>query len=278
MWAAVAGTFSKSKLANDLFNFKCDPHFGSCGFFTKDSLSSNDSRKAAKGTVEGTWFEGISKEDNFPAPFSLLNLRGDVLQHMQTATTLASSCDVFFMFCDKNMFEDESYKNLLRETAENLKLKDEGEEKISKLVVVFTSAAQHKVKENRAILEDISKTVLWEKVGNNYQRFPRSINETIQNSLRESRADSLIISIARLKYKNKESKTANIKSTKNISDLFLKIMSKIKNVDENQRSALREPLFPLQSTTKHYAQTQGKENGSPDMDTKSKLSDELIAI
>ena len=55
-------------------------------------------------------------------------------------------------------------------------------------------------------------------------------------------------------------------------------MSKIKNVDENQRSALREPLFPLQSTTKHYAQTQGKENGSPDMDTKSKLSDELIAI
>ena len=36
------GTFSKPKLANNLFNFRCDPHFGSCGFFAKASLSSND--------------------------------------------------------------------------------------------------------------------------------------------------------------------------------------------------------------------------------------------
>ena len=197
---------------------------------------------------------------------------------MQTATTLASSCDVVFMFCDKNMFEDKRYKNLLRETAKNLKLKDEGEKKISKLVVVFTRDTQHKVKENQALFEDISKTVVWEKVGNNYQRLLGSINKTIQNSLRGSRADTLITLSARLKYKNKESKTANIESTKNINDLFLKIMNKIKNADGNQRSALRESLFSLQSTTKHYAQTERKENRSPDMDTKSKLSDELIAI
>ena len=35
-------SFSKSKLANDLFKFKCDSDFGSYGFFTKNSLSSND--------------------------------------------------------------------------------------------------------------------------------------------------------------------------------------------------------------------------------------------
>ena len=29
------GSFSKSKLANDLLNFKCDAKIGSCGFFTK---------------------------------------------------------------------------------------------------------------------------------------------------------------------------------------------------------------------------------------------------
>ena len=46
-------SFSKSKLANDLFKFKCETDNKSCGFFTKYSLSSNDSRKAVKGTVEG---------------------------------------------------------------------------------------------------------------------------------------------------------------------------------------------------------------------------------
>ena len=70
-------SFSKSRLANDLFNFKCDPNFGSSGFFTKASLSSNDSRKTAEGTVEGMWFEGKSSDDKFAASFGLLNLRGD---------------------------------------------------------------------------------------------------------------------------------------------------------------------------------------------------------
>ena len=270
--------FSKSKLANDLFKFKCDPDFGSCGFFTKDSLSSNDSRKAAKGTVEGIWFEGKSNLDKFPASFGLLNLRGDAFQHVQTATTLASVSDVVFMFCDRDMFKDDCYKNLLQETTEKLKLKDGREKKISKLVVVFTKDAKSKIKENRALFKNISETVLWEKVSNNYQKFLASINSTIQESLMETSIDPIATLSARLRRENKESSGANFESVKHINYSFVKMMDMIKNADEDQRSALRESLLPLQSTTKYYAQTQRKENRSFDIDKKTELADELIAI
>ena len=107
---------SKSKLANDMFKFKSDPDIGSCGFFSKYSLSSNKSRQVAKGTVEGMWYEGKSNDDKFPASFGLLNLRGDALEHMETAATLASISDLLFMFCDKDMFKSGSYKKLLQAT------------------------------------------------------------------------------------------------------------------------------------------------------------------
>ena len=55
-------------------------------------------------------------------------------------------------------------------------------------------------------------------------------------------------------------------------------MDTIKNTDEDKRPALRESLLPLQSTTKHYAQTQRKEKRSLDIDKKTKLRNELIAI
>ena len=271
-------SFSKSKLANDLFKFKCDPDFGSCGFFTKDSLSSNDSRKAAKGTVEGMWFEGKSNLDKFPASFGLLNLRGDALQHIQTATTLASFSDAVLMFCDGDMFQDDRYKNVLQETAEKLKLKDEGEKKIGKLVVVFTKDAQRNVKENRALFQNISKTVVWEKLGNSYQKFLASINDTIQKSLRETSIGSVSTLSARLRRENKESSAANIELAKSTNDSFINIMGMIKSADEDQRSVLRNSLLPLQSTTKHYAQTQRNENRSLDIDKKTELADELIAI
>ena len=271
-------SFSKSKLANDLFKFKCDPDFGSCGFFTKHSLSSNDSRKAAKGTVEGMWFERKSNLDKFPTSFGLLNLRGDALQHTQTATTLASISDVVFMFCDADMFKDGRYKITLQETAQKLKLKDKGEKKIDKLVVVFTKDAKHSIKENRALFEDISKTVVWEKVGNNYQKLLASINNTIQKSLRDTIIDSISTLSARLRRKNKESSASNIESTKLISDSFIAMMDMIKNADGDRRSTLRETLLPLQSTTKHYAQTQRKENRSLDIGKKMELADELIGI
>ena len=55
-------------------------------------------------------------------------------------------------------------------------------------------------------------------------------------------------------------------------------MDHIRKVDEDQRAILRESVFPLQSTTKYYAQTQRKENRSLDIDMKTKLSNELISI
>ena len=57
---------------------------------------------------------------------------------------------------------------------------------------------------------------------------------------------------------------------KDINDSLLEIMDAIKNVDEVQRSALKESLFPLQSTTKAYAETQRKENRSLDIRKKKK--------
>ena len=55
-------------------------------------------------------------------------------------------------------------------------------------------------------------------------------------------------------------------------------MDMIKNADEDKRMYLRQPLFPLQSTTKDYAQTQREERRSLDIDKKIKLGDELIAF
>ena len=271
-------SFSKSKLANDLFKFKCDPDFGSCGFFTKDSLSSNESRKIAEGTVEGMWFEGKSNDEKFPASFGLLNLRGDCLRNIQTATTLASISDVIFIFCDGDMFNDDRYKNMLQNTAEKLKLKDGGEKKIKRMVVILTKDAQKILKENRALFENISETVVWKRVGSNYQKFLASINEVIGKSLRETSTDFITTLSARLRQENKESSRVNFESAKYINDSFIKIMDQIRKVDEDQRAILRESVFPLQSTTKYYAQTQRKENRSLDIDMKTKLSNELISI
>ena len=75
-----------------------------------------------------------------------------------------------------------------------------------------------------------------------------------------------------MRQENKESTSANNESARSISDSFIKIMDIIKNADKDQRSVLRESLFPLQSTTKYYAQTQRKEKRSFDIDEKRKLA------
>ena len=274
----TAQFLSKSKLANDLFEFRSNPYFGSCGFFTKDSLSSNYSRKAAKGTVEGLWFEAKSNVDKFPASFGLLNLRGDGLEHVQTAATLASSSDVAFMFCNSDMFKDDKYKNFLRETAEQLKLKKYGEKKISKLVIIYTKDTRNKVRENSALFKEISENILLKKVDSSSKTFLVSLKEIIQNSLRETSIGSITTLNARLKQQSKESNEANVQSTKYINDLFLKMMDKIKNEDEDQRSTLRESLFPLHSTTKYYAQMLKNERRSLDVSKKAEFADELINI
>ena len=274
------GNFSKSKLANDLLKFKCDAEVGSCGFFTKNSLSSNSFRRVAKGTVEGMWFEGRSDLDTFPTSFSLLNLRGDALQHLQTASKLASCSDIVFMFCDTGMFGDSRYKDLLLNTAKILKAKEEGDKKINKLFVLFNNReAQRKIKESRTLFEDISETIFWEKMSKNYQTFLSSVIGKIQNSLKDASKNFIKSTLNhRLRQENKESSTVNVESTKHITDFILQIMNMIKNADEDRRMHLRQSLFPLQSTTKDYAQTQREERRSLDIDKKTKLGDELIAF
>ena len=273
-----AESISKSKLANDLFKFKSDPDFGSCGFFSKHSLSSNESREVAKGTVEGMWYEGKSNDDKFPASFGLLNLRGDALEYMETAATLASVSDVLFMFCDKDMFKTESYKNLLQDTTRKLSIKRSNEKGIQKLVVIFRKDMYDNVKMNRSLFQGISKTVIWEKFGKSYQKFLASVNDIVQNSLTDSSIDTINTLNVRLEREEKESNTAMTGVSKDINDSLLKIMDMIKNVDEIQRSELRERLFPLQCTTKAYAETQRKENRSLDIHKKIKLADELIIM
>ena len=274
------GSFSKSKLANDLLKFKCDAEVGSCGFFTKHSLSSNNFRKVAKGTVEGMWFERKSDFDTFPTSFGLLNLRGDALQHLQTASKLASCSDIVFMFCDTGMFGDPRYKNLLLDAAKILKAKEEGKKKINKLFVIFNNReAQRMIKENRTLFEDISETVSWEKVGNNYQTFLSSAIGKIQNSLKDAPKNFIKSTLNyRLRHENKESSTANVELTNHITHSILNMMDMIKNADEDKRRYLRQSLFPLQSTTKDYAQTQREERRSLDIDQKTKLGDELISF
>ena len=270
--------FSKSKLANDLLKFRADSDFGTCGFFTKDSLSSNNARKISEGTVEGMWFESTSNDAKFPASFGLLNLRGNCFQNMETATTLASISDVVFIFCDADILKDDCYKNMLQETAGKLKIKDGAEKKIKKLVVIYTKDARHNKKKIKELFTTISETVELKKVVKDYKAFLKSINETILESLNKTSKDPIATLSARLRQENKESTTVNFESAKYINDLFIKIMDKIKKVDKDQRSAVRESIFPLQSTTKYYAETQRKENRSLDIDMKTELSNELMAI
>ena len=275
------GSFSKSKVANDLLKFKFQAGVGSCGFFTKDSLSSNNLRKVAKGTVEGMWFESKSDDDTFPESFGLLNLRGDALEHIHIAARLVSYSDVVFMFCDKDMFGDARYENLLKDTAKTLKTKEEGEKKINKLFVIYNEDAKSKVKENCAFFQDISNNIVWKmvKIKSNYQKFISSITSNIENLLRNTNVNLSRSTLnLRLRQENKESSTTNIESAKFVSNSILKMMDMIKNGDEDQRLALRESLFPLQSTTKSYAKTQREKRRSPNIEEKIRLGDKLIAL
>ena len=271
-------SISKSKLANDLFKFKSDPDFGSCGFFSKYSLSSNKSRQVAKGTVEGMWYEAKSNDDKFPASFGFLNLRGDALEHIETASTLASASDVLFIFCEKDMFKTDRYKNLLRAATRKLSVKKGEEKKIQNLVVVFRKDVRESVKINRLLFQGISEAVVWKMYNNNYQKFLTSINNTVQDLLKYTSMDTISTLNVRLGSEDKESSMANTEISKDITDSLLKTMDMIKNVDEAQRSALRESLFPLQSTTKYYAETQRRENRSLDIHKRTKLSSELITM
>ena len=113
---------------------------------------------------------------------------------------------------------------------------------------------------------------------NNYQKFLASINNTVQSLLSCSSMDIINTLNVRLGKEHKESSMVNTEISRDINDSFLKTMDMIKTVHEAQRSALRESLLPLQSTTKDYAETQRKENRSVDIHKTTKLADKLISM
>ena len=269
---------SKSMLANDLFNFKRDANLGSCGFFSRYSLSSNGSRKVSEGTVEGMWYEGTSTDERFQASFGLLNLRGDALQNIETAATVASISDVLFIFCGKYMFKNGVHKNLIQETNNKLNLNGGKEKKIKKLVVIFPEEEDSVVNENSAEFLDISETVVKKTISSKPLKLLASLRKVIQKALKKKSTDTIYTLSNRLKNENKESSTKNSESVENINNLLLKMMDSIKNADEDQRSVFRKQLFPLQSTRKDYAKTQREENRSTDMNERRGFQDELIVM
>ena len=269
---------SKSMLANDLFNFKRDANVGSCGFFSKHSLSSNRSRKFAEGTVEGMWYEGKSGDEKFQASFGLLNLRGDAVQNMETASTLASISDVLFMFCGKDMFKNRAYKNLVQETNKKLNLNGDKVKKIKRFVAIFPKDDKDDVNENYEEFYDISEDVIRKRISSKPQKLLISLSKIIQESLRNMSTDTIYTLSHRLRKENKESSTEDIESAENINNLLLKMMDSIKNADEKERSVFRKQLFPLQSKRKDYAKTQREENRSANTNETRKLQDELIMM
>ena len=273
-----ADCVSKSMLANDLFNFKRDPNFGSSGFFSRYSLSSNGCREVAKGTVEGMWYEPTSDDDKFQASFGLLNLRRDAFQNMETAATVASISDVLFMFCGKDMFHNGVFKNFVQEANKKLNLNGDRGKKIKKLVAIFPKDAHCVVSENREQFHDISETVVWKQIGGKPQKLLASLSEVIQKCLREMSTDTIYTLSNRLRNENKESSTENTESVEHINNLLLEMMDSIKNADEDQRLFFRKQLFPLQSIRKDYAKTQRKENRSADINEKRGFQDELIVM
>ena len=64
------------------------------------------------------------------------------------------------MFCDKDMFQNDSYKNLLQDTTRKLSVKERDDKMIKKLVVVFTKDLYESVKINRPLFQRISKDVI----------------------------------------------------------------------------------------------------------------------
>ena len=176
------------------------------------------------------------------------------------------------------MFQTDSHKNLLQTITRKLNAKEGKEKMIKHLVVVFAKDSYESVKINRSLFQGISRDVIWEMVSNNYPNFLTSINNTVQNLLTYTHLDTINTLNDRFEKEDKESSMATTGMSKDVNDLLLETMNLIKTANETQRSALRESLFPLQSTTKYYAETQRKENRSLDIHQKTKLADNLIAM
>ena len=174
------------------------------------------------------WYEGKSNDDRFPASFRLLSIRGDAFGNIETASTVASVSDVLVMFCDKDMFQIDSFKNLLQTISRKLIVQKREEKMIKELVVVFTKNLYKNVKINRSLFQSISKEVIWEMVSNNYQTFLASIDNTVQKSLTYTHMDTISTLNERFEKEDKESNMENTGMSKDVNDLLLETVSMIK--------------------------------------------------
>ena len=174
---------SKSKLANDILEIKFDATKGSCGFFTKFSAASNDRRKLAEGNVEGVWYETLNDSGVFGSSFTLLNLRGNAQNHIETSLKLASATDILMLFFDEDMFKDDQHIGYL----DNLKQKTRdknGNPVVKKIIIMFTKACIKKLRQCYSKFVAICPNVIYQLFDGDYQRNLNVIKVEIDKSLK----------------------------------------------------------------------------------------------
>ncbi|XP_047130372.1 interferon-induced very large GTPase 1 [Hydra vulgaris] len=265
-------SISKSKLGNDLLKIKFESGLGGCGYFTRESLSSNYLRKASSGIVEALWFQKTTYEEKFSTSFCMLNLRGDALHYFENASILVNASDVVLFLCDAEMFEDNRYKELLANMARQIK---ESSRKL-KVIVLMTKKAYSKVKENRETFESLSEKICWIEIYKEPFKLLKLLQSEINKSLDEIQKPSSLNK--RFKSLKKESLSENNFRALEISELLLKKMSKIQDSDDTLGYKIRESLFPHQSIVKLYAQKQREETRSIDLKKKYLIQSELSDI
>ena len=172
---------SKSKLANNILGFKADAKIESCVFFTKNSAASNNFRTLAKGNVEGVRYEKSNGfDDLFESSFSLLNLRGNALDQVNTSLKLVSATDILILFCDKDMFKDDRCVGYLDNLKE--KTKDEnGKPVVKKLIIIFTKVCEQNFEQLRQKFAEICSKFIYKMFQGNYEEILTGVQIEISN-------------------------------------------------------------------------------------------------
>ena len=271
-------TISKSKLANAILDFSTNEKIGSCGFFRKTSLSNNNHREVSAGTIEGVWYQELNKNSSFsyPMSFGLLNLRGDALDYPESSSTLASISDVLFIFCDNDMFED---RNTHRKNSvfELIATKLSGK-KIQKLILIMTKEVQAKVKGDKNLFKSIAENFALIVDNKTFATVSKKVTSEVCDILKKLEDKSPKALSHRLEQRKKESDSVVNKTFKQVSDSFTNYMNMIHQAGKDDRSKLRAELFPLQSSTKDYAEAQRIANRSRNYQERRNTESKLISI
>ena len=280
-----AETISKSKLANAILKFSTAEDLGSFGFFRKSSRSSNNYREVSSGIIEGIWYQDMgmncSTSDLFPTSFGLLNLRGDSLNYPESFSTLASISDVLFFFCDNDMFEEknsEKKTSVFEMITKKLKETAENGQKIHILILIITKVVQRKVLAHQKLFKVVSDSIALIVANKTYHDVLNEVTSVARNALKELQVKSPKALSHRLEQRNKESNSTVNNSFKQVSESLTKYMNMIYQANNNDRSKLRAEPFPLQSSTKHYAEAQRKGNRSRDYQERKNSEENLISI